>query len=65
MATRQIYAFPGTGVTIGQKSTDKVSFYGATPIVQASAVTAATDLATSITAINALITALKNLGITQ
>lgn len=54
------------GVSLGQ-SGDKASCYGATPVVQAGAITAlvttptATDIAT---AVNAIITALKNFGIT-
>ena len=44
-----------------------VSFYGNTPIVQAAAITAVTNTASGTelaTAINALRTALKNIGIT-
>lgn len=43
------------------------SFYGLTPIVQAAAITAVTNTATGTelaTAINAIRTALKNIGIT-
>jgi hypothetical protein len=52
---------------MGQSATEKISFYGVTPVVQAAAITAAvtTPTATDIgTAINSIITALKNVGIT-
>jgi hypothetical protein len=42
----------------------KVGFYGTTPVVQASAVAVPTDLTTTIASVTALITALKNLGLT-
>lgn len=45
----------------------KVGFYGVTPVVQASAVTALTAAPTTaefVAATNAIITALKNVGIT-
>ena len=45
----------------------KLGFYGVTPIVQASAITTVADTATGTalaTAINAIITALKNVGLT-
>lgn len=34
----------GTGASLGQSTTDKVSFYGVTPIVQRSGATQATSL---------------------
>ena len=49
------------------KTGGTAGFYGTTPIVQAAAITAVTDVATGAqlaTAINALRTALKNIGIT-
>lgn len=68
------------GVVLGQSS-GKVGFYGETPVVQASAITAvATTAATSttnaygyttaaqadaiVTAVNSIITALQNIGVT-
>ena len=54
------------GVSLGI-STGKVGFYGVTPVVQASAVTALTAAPTTaefVAATNAIITALKNVGIT-
>ena len=49
------------------KSGGTAGFYGTTPIVQAAAITAVTNTATGTelaTAINAIRTALKNIGIT-
>ncbi len=54
------------GCTFGQNSTDKISFYGATPIVKGSAVTtlATTPTATDIaTAVNAIISRLQAVGL--
>ena len=54
------------GTRLGQSATDKVGFYGATPVVRGSAVTAlvttptATDIAT---AVNAIISRLQTVGI--
>jgi hypothetical protein len=48
-------------------ATGKVGFYGATPVVQAAAITALTaspSTAEFVAATNSLITALKNLGLT-
>jgi hypothetical protein len=45
----------------------KMSFYGETPVVQAGAITTISDSATGTaiaTAVNAVITALKNIGVT-
>lgn len=52
------------GTVVGQSATDKVSFFGATPVVQQTAVSSATATATSaMTAVNAVITRLRNLGL--
>lgn len=54
------------GTRLGQSSTDKISFYGATPIVKAAAVTtlATTPTATDIaTAVNSLISRLQTIGL--
>ena len=54
------------GTRLDQSSTDKISFYGATPIVKAAAVTTlvttptATDIAT---AVNSLISRLQTIGL--
>ncbi|MGL5709973.1 MAG: hypothetical protein ACRCW9_03915 [Cetobacterium sp.] len=52
-----------TGTKLGIYATDKVAFHGATPVVQASTIANPTDLATCITAITAILTALKNKGL--
>lgn len=52
------------GTVMGQSATSLIGFYGATPVAQASAITAATDATTVITQCNLVITALKNLGLT-
>jgi len=67
------------GCLVGGASTDKVALHGATPVVQASAITtvvsgtAATtatygtvnpDIAAIIVAVNAIVVALRNKGIT-
>ncbi len=55
------------GVVLGRSSTDLVALYGETPVVQAAAITtlATTPTATNIaTAVNSIITALQNVGIT-
>jgi hypothetical protein len=63
------YLFNGNasdGVLLGI-ATGKVGFYGETPVVQASAITTISDSATGTaiaTAVNSVITALKNIGIT-
>ena len=66
MASKQLSDGTSDGVLMGQSAADKVGFYGKTPVVQASLVTAlvttpaTTDIAT---AVNGVITALKNVGI--
>lgn len=54
------------GVALGV-STGKIGFYGATPVVQASAITTVSDSATGTalaTAVNSIIAALAGIGIT-
>jgi homospermidine synthase len=64
------YLFNGdasNGVLLGGSATNLVGFHGATPVAQASAITAITNTATGTeiaTAVNAIITALKNKGLT-
>lgn len=57
-----------TGTKFGTATTQKASFFNATPVVQAGAITAPSGGATvdsqSRTAIGSIITALKNIGIT-
>jgi hypothetical protein len=64
------YLFNGDstdGVQIGGSATNLVGFYGATPVVQAAAITTiatnATGTAISV-AVNSVIAALKNVGLT-
>ena len=55
-----------TGAQIGQSATEKVGFYGETPVVQGAAVTtlATTPTATDIaTAVNSIISRLQTIGI--
>lgn len=65
---RNIQVGTGTGTEIGTASTQKLSVYGATPVVQAVAISAPTGGGTTDaearTAINAIRTALTNFGIT-
>ncbi len=51
------------GAQIGSSASEKVGFYGATPVVQQATVAAATDATTVITTANACRTALRNLGL--
>ena len=54
------------GTTFGQSATDLISFYGATPIAKAAAVTtlATTPTATDIaTAVNSIISRLQTIGL--
>lgn len=53
----------GDGVVIGQDATDKVGFYGKTPIARPSSITTGTDSATTQAAVNSVITALRDLGL--
>jgi hypothetical protein len=70
---RNIQAGRTTGTKIGTATDQKLSVYGETPVVQASAITAPTDAGalynqstaqTNVDAVKAIITALKNFGIT-
>lgn len=64
------YLFNGdasNGVLLGGSATNLVGFHGATPVAQANAITALGNSATGTeiaTAVNAIITALKNKGLT-
>jgi hypothetical protein len=66
MALKQLSDGGPDGTTFGQSSTDKIAFYGATPIVKAAAVTtlATTPTATDIaTAVNSIISRLQTIGL--
>lgn len=52
-----------TGTKIGTATTQKIGFFNATPAVQPTAVANATDAATVITQLNALLTRLRTLGL--
>ena len=52
-----------TGTKIGTATTQKLGFYNATPVVQPTAVADATDAASVITQLNALLSRLRTLGI--
>ena len=64
------YIFPGdasNGVLLSGAATNLVGFHGATPVAQAGAITALSNTASGTeiaTAVNAIITALKNKGLT-
>jgi hypothetical protein len=67
----QIGANASTGTNIGRYATDKIGLYGVTPVAQASAITAPTttgadtaSVAALKTAVDAIRTALKNIGVT-
>lgn len=66
MAVKQLSDGGTDGTRLGQSSTDKIGFYGATPVVRGSAVTtlATTPTATDIaTAVNSIISRLQTVGI--
>jgi hypothetical protein len=52
-----------TGTKIGTATTQKLGFYNAAPVVQPTAVADATDAASVITQLNALLTRMRNLGL--
>ena len=51
------------GAQIGKSATEKVGFFGATPVVRVANVVDATDAATAITKLNAVIAGLETLGL--
>lgn len=52
-----------TGTKIGTSTSQKLGFFNATPVVQPTAVADATDAASVITQLNALLTRMRNLGL--
>jgi hypothetical protein len=64
-----VYLFNGNaadGIALGVAG-GEIGFYGETPVVQAAAITTIADTANGTviaTAVNAIITALKNIGVT-
>ena len=63
MPARQLSDGNDDGTTLGQSATDKISFYNATPVARPAAIADATDAATVITRANAILAALRNLGL--
>jgi len=63
MAAKNVTDLNSDGWIFGQSSTDKIGFYGATPVVRPATIADATDAATAITKCNAVIAALKTLGL--
>jgi hypothetical protein len=61
--TRQLSDGDDTGQILGQSATDKVAFFGGTPVVQQAAIADATDAATAITQLNDVIAALEAYGL--
>jgi len=53
----------GTGTKIGTATTQKLGFYNATPVAQGASVADATDAATAITQLNALISRIEATGL--
>lgn len=51
------------GAQIGKSATEKIGFFGATPVVRVANVVDATDAATAITKLNAVIAGLETLGL--
>jgi len=64
MAVKELSDGGPDGTRLGQDASDKVGFYGATPVVQPATIADATDAATAITRVNAVIAALESVGIT-
>lgn len=64
MTARQLSDGNDDGQVLGQSSTDKIAFYGDTPVAQASAIATRGSAATSLkTGLNSVLTALRNLGL--
>ncbi len=63
MAAKYIANVASDGSIYGFTATDKIGFFGVTPIVRPSVSASATSSATTITQLNLLITALGNLGL--
>ena len=53
----------GKGIEVGDNTSDKVGFYGVTPVNQPDTVADATDAASAITQINSIIDRLQELGL--
>jgi hypothetical protein len=64
MAAKQLSDGSDDGTLIGQSASDKVGFHGGTPVVQQDNIADATDAATAITQLNAVIAVLEAYGLT-
>ena len=63
MAVHYIGTNSSDGSCLGKTSSDKVAFFGTTPIDQEAAIADATDAATAITQLNSVIGVLENYGL--
>lgn len=63
MAARQLSDGNPEGTILGQDTADLVGFYGVSPVDQPATVADATDAATAITTVNAVIDRLQELGL--
>lgn len=63
MAVKQLSDGGADGVSLGQDTSDLVAFYGVTPVDQPATVADATNTATALTQINAIIDRLQELGL--
>jgi hypothetical protein len=63
ISTKNIVTDTTTGTKIGTGTTQKLGFFNATPVVQPTAVADATDAASVITQLNALLSRMRDLGL--
>jgi len=63
MAVNQLSNGEPDGNSFGQNAADLISFHGATPVVQAGAIAAATDAATAISQLNLLLVVCRAKGL--
>lgn len=63
MAVRYLDDGNDAGTVLGQSASSLIGFYGATPVDQPATVADATDAATAITTVNAVIDRLQELGL--
>jgi hypothetical protein len=63
MSVDQLSKLNDDGTSFGQSASDKISFHGATPVVQQTTAAAGTDAATTQTLANALRTAALAYGL--
>ena len=63
MAAKFVNNFASDGAVFGNTVSDKIGFFGVSPIVRPAVSASASSSATTITQLNLLITALGNLGL--